>query len=273
LQPSSEEVVVARIAFFAFGVASHAMFLAVFLYMACFTGNLLVPKTIDGPPAGGSSNSSVAVLVNLLLLTLFTVPHSVMARPAFKARWTRVVPPALERSVYVLIANLSIILLLWQWRPIGNVIWDVPGPVGRALVWTLFGAGWLLVPLASLMINHFDLFGTRQVWLHLRDRTYSYPPFRTPMLYKVVRHPLYVGWIIAFWATPTMTAGHLMFAAFLTAYMLVAIPIEERDLVRAYGAKYEDYRARVPALVPRPFSGRGPEAPTAPEASAETMPA
>src|SRR5688572_26818592 len=161
-----------RYAFFAFGVASHALFLAVFLYMACFTGNLLVPKTIDGPAVGTST--AAALLINALLLAQFAVPHSVMARPAFKRWWTRVVPKPLERSVYVMIANLSVILLMWQWRPMNAVIWDVPGPIGRALMWTLFASAWLLVPLASLMISHFDLFGTRQVWLHLRERAYAY---------------------------------------------------------------------------------------------------
>ena len=238
-----------RLTSFAFGVACHAMFLGVFLYMACFVGNLPVPKTIDSPPAAASPWA--AVLINASLLALFAVPHSIMARPAFKAWWTRLVPRHVERSVYVLIANLCVILLIWQWRPITTVVWDVPGPVGRALMWSLFAAGWLLVPVASLMINHFDLFGTRQVWLHLRDQAYTHLPFRTPMLYKLVRHPLYVGWIIAFWATPTMTVGHLLFAAVLTGYMLIAIPIEERDLVKAYGEKYEAYRRRVPALVPR----------------------
>jgi methanethiol S-methyltransferase len=262
---------VVRFMFFAFGVASHALFLAVFLYMALFTGNLLVPKTIDFPAPAAGASVGFAVLVNVLLLTLFTVPHSVMARPAFKRWWTCIIPAAIERSLYVLIANLCMILLMWQWRPIGAVIWDVPGPVGRALVWTLFGAGWLLVPVASLMINHFDLFGTRQVWLHFRDQAYTYLPFRTPMLYKVIRHPIYVGWIIAFWATPTMTAGHLLFAVFQTAYMLIAIPIEERDLVLAYGEKYEEYRARVPALIPRPFRGRRTAAVV--DAPAETTPA
>jgi protein-S-isoprenylcysteine O-methyltransferase Ste14 len=226
------------------------MFLAVFLYMAGFVADLpRLSKTIDSPTA--ATPLSTALLINVALLALFAVPHSVMARPGFKQWWTKFVPKPIERSVYVLIANLCVILLMWQWRPMTTVVWHVPGPVGRALVWTVFAAGWLLVPLASLMISHFDLFGTRQVWLHLREQAYEYLPFRTPMLYSLVRHPLYVGWMIAFWATPTMTIGHVLFATVLTAYMLVAIPIEERDLIRAFGPKYEEYRRRVPALVPR----------------------
>jgi protein-S-isoprenylcysteine O-methyltransferase Ste14 len=193
----------------------------------------------------------LAVAINLALLLAFSVPHSVMARPAFKARWTKIVPPAIERSVYVLIANALMILLLALWRPIGPVIYDLRSPAARAAMWALFATGWLLVPLASLMISHFDLFGTRQVWLNLQQKAYTHLPFRTPMLYKLVRHPLYVGWMIAFWATPTMTGGHLMFAAVLTLYMLIAIPIEERDLIAAYGEHYVRYRQRVPALIPR----------------------
>jgi protein-S-isoprenylcysteine O-methyltransferase Ste14 len=244
-----------RIAYFIFGLLCHAMFLVVFLYMACFVGNLLVPRTIDGPLTGPRTPTDLALLIDAALLALFAIPHSVMARPAFKRVWTRVVPAAIERSVYVLIANLCVIVLMWQWRPIGPVIWDVHGFVGRALVWTLFAAGWLLVPLASLMIDHFDLFGTRQVWLHLKQVIQTDVTFRTPMLYKVVRHPLYVGWIIAFWATPTMTLGHVLFAGLMTVYIFIAIPMEERDLVKVYGSEYQEYRRRVPALVPR-INGR-----------------
>jgi protein-S-isoprenylcysteine O-methyltransferase Ste14 len=235
---------------FAFGMACHAMFLGVFAYMALFVGGVVVPKTIDSP-AVGNGGLAAAAIINAGLLALFAVPHSVMARPAFKNWWTRIVPKPLERSVYVLIANVCVIVMMWQWRPMTTVIWDIPGHVGRITMWALFIAGWLLVPLASLMISHFDLFGTRQVWLHFREQAYELLPFRTPWLYRFIRHPLYVGWMIAFWATPTMTVGHLMFAAVLTTYMLIAIPIEERDLVKAYGKQYEDYRRRVPALVPR----------------------
>jgi protein-S-isoprenylcysteine O-methyltransferase Ste14 len=241
---------VKRIAFFVFGLICHGMFFAVFFYMAGFVGNVAVPKTIDSP--GGGTAPAAAAGIDLLLLALFALPHSVMARPAFKRWWTRYVPQPIERSVYVLVANLSMALLLWQWRPLGPVVWDVPDPLWRAVVYGLFAGGWLLVPVASLMINHFDLFGSRQVWLHLRRKEYTMLSFRTPMLYRLVRHPLYLGWMIAFWATPTMTGGHLLFAAFLTGYMLVVIPVEERDLKDVYGEQYEQYRRRVPALVPRP---------------------
>jgi protein-S-isoprenylcysteine O-methyltransferase Ste14 len=159
-----------------------------------------------------------------------------------------------------------VILLMWQWRPLGPNLWDVQHPVGRAVIYGLFGAGWLLVPLASLLINHFDLFGSRQVWLNLRRKEYTAPPFRTPLLYRVIRHPLYLGWMMAFWITPTMSAGHLLFATVLTAYMLVAIPIEERDLADAYGEPYEQYRRSVPALIPRP--GAMAPVPVAPEPAA-----
>lgn len=248
-----------RSVFFAFGVICHAMFLAVFLYMACFVGNLWVPKSIDTPAV--STPDATALAINVLLLILFAAPHSIMARPAFKEIWTRIVPKPIERSVYVLIANLSVILLMWQWRPMNAVLWDVSGTVERALMWVLFAAGWLLVPLASLMINHFDLFGTRQVWMHFREQAYTYLPFRVPMLYRIIRHPLYVGWMIAFWATPTMTLGHMMFAVVLTIYMLIAIPIEESDLVNAYGSQYEEYRRQVPALIPR-ICSKAPSEPT-----------
>jgi protein-S-isoprenylcysteine O-methyltransferase Ste14 len=234
---------------FAFGVVCHAMFLVVFLYMALFVGGILVPKTIDTPTDDGVP---MALLIDVGLLALFALPHSVMARPGFKQWWTQFVPKPLERSVYVLLANVTMILLMWQWRPINVMVWDFHGPVGRALMWTIFAAGWLLVPLASLMINHFDLFGTRQVWLHLRGRADTPQPFRTPMLYARMRHPLYVGWAIAFWAAPTMTLGHLLFAAVLTIYMFVAARFfEERDLVAHFGDTYRDYQRRVPMFVPR----------------------
>ena len=235
--------------FFVFGLFSHALFLVVYACMCGFVANVLVPKSIDSPATRLST--PLAFAIDVALLGTFAVPHSVMARPAFKRWWTQFVPPAVERSVYVFVSNILVIALLAFWQPIGTVIYDLHSPVIRGVMWCLFAAGWLLVPTASLMISHFDLFGTRQVWLNLRGKAYTYLPFHTPMLYKLVRHPLYVGWMIAFWATPTMTAGHALFATVLTAYMLIAIPIEERDLIAAYGEKYENYRKQVPALLPR----------------------
>ena len=234
--------------FFTYGLVSHLLFLVVFAAMAGFVGNLFVPWTID---SGGASFSWSALAIDLGLLLLFAVPHSVMARPGFKRRWTRVIPAEIERSTYVMVANLCVIALIAFWQPIGPVIWSIEGGVGRTILWGLFAAGWLMVPLVSLLINHFDLFGTRQVWLSLKGRSYEPLAFRTPGIYRFIRHPLYVGWMLAFWATPVMTAGHLLFAGVLTAYMLVAIPIEERDLVADLGDEYRNYREKVPALVPR----------------------
>ncbi|MCI0357313.1 MAG: hypothetical protein L0211_02365 [Planctomycetaceae bacterium] len=237
-----------RILFFAYGVFCHLLFLAVFAWLAAFVGNLLLPKTIDAPVAGGSLAAAVAI--DLLLLAAFAVQHSVMARPAFKRLWTRLVPTPIERSTYVLISSLVTILLIWQWRPIPLVIWNIQHPVGWWIAAALFAAGWLAVPVVTLMISHFDLFGTRQVWLYLQGKEYTPLPFRTPLAYACVRHPLYVGWALSFWATPTMTAGHLLFAGVLTAYMAAAALAEERDLVEVYGQVYEDYRRRVPMFVP-----------------------
>lgn len=237
-----------RTVFFVYGVFCHLLFLATFAWLAGFVGNLLAPKTIDAPAAGGSLASAVAV--DLLLLAAFGLQHSVMARPAFKRLWTRIVPTPIERSTYVLASCLVTLLLIWQWQPIPLVIWHVAHPVGWWLGMALFAAGWLAVPAVSLMIDHFDLFGTRQVWLHLQGKEYTPLPFRTPLAYSWVRHPLYVGWGLAFWATPTMTAGHLLFAGVLTAYMALAALVEERDLLKVYGQKYHEYRRRVPMFVP-----------------------
>ena len=248
--------------FFIYGVASHAMFLVVYAWMAAFVGNLgfgVIP-TIDGRRDGSMAS---AIVINAALIALFGVQHSVMARPTFKRWWTQFVPQPIERATYVLFSNIAVALLLWQWRPMGGVVWDVTNPIGRGALHALFAVGWLAVPLISLLINHFDLFGTRQVWLHLRGRDYQDLPFRTPVAYRFVRHPLYVGWMIAFWATPTMTVAHLVFALMTTAYILVAIQFEERDLVAAH-PEYESYRARVPMLIPsRPR----------PSAAADTTPA
>jgi protein-S-isoprenylcysteine O-methyltransferase Ste14 len=242
------EFIVKRSLYFVYGVACHLLFLGTFAYMAGFVGNLLVPKSIDSAPGGPVG---AALLVNLLLVAMFAAQHSIMARPAFKRVWTRIVPQPIERSTYVLVSCLVTTVLMWQWRTIDVVLWDVQTPILRKFAWILFAAGWLLVPAVTLQINHFDLFGTRQVWLHLRGQDYTALPFREPLVYRHVRHPLYIGWAIAFWTTPTMTLGHLLFAGLLTVYMALAALIEERDLVTHFGRQYEEYRQRVPMFVPR----------------------
>ncbi len=237
-----------RYVYFAYGVVCHVMFLALFMYMIGFVGNFVVPKTID---SGTREPLALAISINLLLMGLFAVQHSVMARPAFKRIWTRIVPQPIERSTYVLAACIVTAVLMWQWRSIDFIIWDLRNSGLRVALWCLFAAGWLLVPAVTLLINHFDLFGTRQVWLHLKRREQTTLPFREPSLYKRIRHPLYVGWAIAFWAAPTMTAGHLMFALIMTLYMAVAVIFEERDLVAHFGQQYEDYQRRVPMFLPK----------------------
>ena len=237
-----------RWSFFVYGVFCHALFLATFACMAGFVGNLLVPKSIDTP---ASVSAGWAALIDMALIALFGLQHSIMARPWFKRLWTRLVPQPIERSTYVLVSCALTFLLMWQWQGIEAVVWDVRPPIARGLLWGLFATGWLLIPVASLMIDHFDLFGTRQVWLYLRGRPYRPPAFRTPLLYNRVRHPLYVGWALAFWATPTMTLGHLLFAGTLTLYMALAARIEERDLVGHFGDTYRAYQRRVPMFVPR----------------------
>jgi methanethiol S-methyltransferase len=236
-----------RWSFFVYGVFCHLLFLATYAWMAGFVGNLLVPKSIDSSPTDGVS----AVGIDLMLLALFGLQHSIMARPGFKRVWTRLVPQPIERSTYVFVSCLVCFLLMWQWRAIDGLVWDVRQPLARGLLWALFAAGWLMVPAVSFMISHFDLFGTRQVWLYLRGRPYTALPFRTPLLYDRVRHPLYIGWALAFWATPTMTLGHLLFAGTLTLYMVIAAQIEERDLMDYFGDHYRKYRRRVPMFVPR----------------------
>jgi len=235
-----------RVAVFVYGVVSYLIFFGTFLYAMAFVGNLGVPKAIDGPLEG---SFGTALIVNLVLLTIFAVQHSVMARPAFKRWWTTIIPEAAERSTYTLLSSLALILLFWLWRPMGGEVWTVTNPIGHAILLGLFFFGWGLVLFSTLLINHFDLFGLRQVWLYLQGREYTPLPFATPILYKYVRHPLYVGWFFAFWATPTMTITHLTFAIVTTAYILVAVRIEERDLVEAL-PEYAAYSARVPRFVP-----------------------
>ena len=236
-----------RIGFFAYGVVCYAIFFATFLYAIGFIGGFGVPATLDGP---ATEPLGKGIAINAGLLGLFAVQHSVMARRWFKERWTRIVAPALERSTYVLLSSAALIFLFWQWRPLGGVVWSVEHPVGRAVLIGLFLFGWSLVLVSTFLINHFDLFGLRQVWLYLRNKPYTLLRFGTPGPYKLVRHPLYVGWFFAFWMTPKMTYAHLLFAIATTAYILIAIQFEERDLVHEHGHSYEDYRRRVPMLIP-----------------------
>ncbi len=236
-----------------YGAVCYVVFLAAFLYAIGFVGNLIVPRSIDN---GVEASIGEAVVVNVLLLGLFAVQHSVMARPAFKRRWTRLVPKTIERSTYVLFSSLVLFLMFWQWRTMPAIIWDVAWTPGRVVLWVLFAAGWLTVLLSTFMISHFDLFGLRQVYLAWRGVPYTDLEFRTSLLYRVVRHPLMLGFIVAFWATPTMTAGHLLFAVATTGYILIAIQLEEHDLNAALGEQYRDYRSRVSMLVPsRPRRG------------------
>ena len=238
---------VQRIAVFLYGLVCYAIFFGTFLYAVGFIGNLFVPKSIDSAP---QEPLLQALLINVLLLGIFAIQHSLMARPFFKQRWTKIVPKPAERSTYVLFSSLALILMFWQWQPMGGVVWDVQDPVARGLLLSLFGFGWLLVLATTFLINHFDLFGLRQVTLYLLGKEYTPLPFKTPGLYKLVRHPLYVGWLFAFWATPTMTVAHLVFALATSAYILVAIRWEERDLVNEHGKAYEHYRQSVPMLIP-----------------------
>jgi protein-S-isoprenylcysteine O-methyltransferase Ste14 len=245
-----------RIAFFVYGSLSYVIFLGTFLYAVGFIGNFGVPRTLDGPTRGPLG---VALAIDVGLLTLFAAQHSIMARKWFKAWWTRVVPKPLERSTYVLFSSLALILLFWQWQPLGGVVWSVEEPLARLVLRGLFAFGWGLVLVSTFLINHFDLFGLRQVWLYLLGRPYTTLHFGTPGPYRLVRHPLYVGWLFAFWSTPTMTFAHLLFSLATTAYILLAIQFEERDLAREHGEAYESYRRSVPMLVP--FARRRGSAP------------
>ncbi len=250
----------------AYGIVSYLIFFAAFLYAIGFVGNFAVPLSVD---AGGPNASLIAaLLIDACLLTVFAVQHSVMARSAFKNWWTKLVPESVERSTYVLLSSLALGLMYWQWRPIDGQIWTVETPMGRSALIALFWSGWLLVLAATFAIDHFDLFGLRQVWLRFRNQDYTPVRFVVNIFYKYVRHPLLLGFVIAFWATPDMTAGHLLFAVATTGYMLVGIQLEERDLVTAHGEPYASYRAATPMLVPF-LGGGGSQEPGATESLGE----
>jgi methanethiol S-methyltransferase len=236
-----------RLAFFLYGAIAYAIFFGTFLYAIAFVGGFFVPTQLDGP---AREPLLLSLAIDAALLKVFALQHSVMARRWFKAWLTRYVSPTIERSTYVLCASLALLLMFWQWRPLGGLVWQIDHPVAKAALWSLFAAGWLQVLVTTFLINHFDLFGLRQVWMALIGKPYTPVGFVMPWIYGVVRHPLYLGFILAFWMTPTMTITHLVFAIATTGYILIAIQFEERDLVAEHGSAYERYRQRVPMLVP-----------------------
>jgi len=253
-----------RIVAFCYGIVCYGAFLATLLYAVGFLGNFAVPKSIDSGPEG---SVALALAIDCGLLALFAVQHSVMARPWFKRVWTRWVPEPVERSTYVLFSSVALLLLFWQWRPLGGVIWRIENDTAATVVTLLYITGLLIVLLSTFLINHFDLFGLRQVYLYLAGREYTHLEFRTPFFYKYVRHPLYFGWLLTFWSAPVMTTAHFLFAAMTTAYIFMAIQFEESDLVKIHGETYRRYRQRVPMIVPS-IAASEPERPGVSETSA-----
>ena len=230
-----------------YGAICYFIFLGTFLYAIGFVGNLFVPKSIDGTPV---TPLMQAILVNATLLLLFALQHSIMARPAFKKWWTKIIPAHLERSTYVLLASLCLVLMMWQWQPVGGVVWKVENETAKIILLVLYLTGWLIVLVSTFLINHFDLFGLRQSWLYFRGRPYTTLPFRVPLFYRFVRHPLYLGFLIAFWSASTMTVAHLLFALLTTSYILTAIQLEEKDLVKHFGDRYVRYKSKIPMILP-----------------------
>jgi protein-S-isoprenylcysteine O-methyltransferase Ste14 len=242
-----------------YGIGSYLFFLGTLLYAIGFVGNVGVPKSID---SGATGSTLPAVAIDVLLLGLFAAQHSVMARPGFKRWWTRIVPHAIERSTYVLCASAALAFLCWQWRPLPEPVWTVRVPIAVAVLHAIFWLAWVMLVVSTCLLSHFELFGLRQVFARLREHALPAPRFATPGLYRHVRHPIYLSFLLAFWSTPTMTAGHLLFALATTGYILIAIQLEEHDLIALFGNQYRRYRRRIPMLLPRPSVRRIHDAPS-----------